>query len=276
MSSTKVQKLLRKTRRSKGRNAEICVIELTPAADQPPDFYTREELTLDKRDNFRSLLYDDFPELLQHVDSPHVSRQWDHPIKATGPVKRQQLNRLSHAERAKLNRQIKDAVDPCLIRLSYSEFGSPITFVRKADGSLRWCIDYRGLNEVTRKDAYPLPRVDDTLDELKDANFYTHLDLASGFWQVRVRDHDINKTAFQTPDGLMEWVAMPFGLCNTPATFQRMMNDILRDFLHNFVTIYLDDVCIYSRTLEEHMEHLRLVVQRFKEEGLKLRLKKLN
>jgi hypothetical protein len=147
-------------------------------------------------------------------------------------------------------------------------------FVRKADGSLRLCIDYRGLNEVTRKDAYPLPRVDDTLDELKDANFYTHLDLASGFWQVRECDRDIHKTAFQTPGGLMEWVAMPFGLCNAPATFQGMMNDILRDFLHKFVAVYLDDVCIFSCTLEEHMEHLRLVLQRFKEEGLKSRLKK--
>jgi hypothetical protein len=88
-----------------------------------------------------------------------------------------------------------------------------------------------------------------------------------------VRDKDIHKTAFQTHDGLMEWVAMPFGLCNAPATFQRMMNDILRDFLHKFVTVYLDDVCIYSRTLEEHIKHLRLFLQRFKEEGLKLRLK---
>jgi hypothetical protein len=136
------------------------------------------------------------------------------------------------------------------------------------------CIDYRGLNEVARKDAYLLPRVDDTLDELKYANFYTQLDLASGFWQVRVRDQDIHKTAFQTPDGLMEWVAMPFGLCNAQAPFQRMMNDILRAFLHKFVTVYLDDVCIYSRTVEEHLEHLRLVLQRFKEESLKLRLKK--
>jgi hypothetical protein len=136
--------------------------------------------------------------------------------------------------------------------------------VRKADGSHRLCIDYRGLNDVTRKDAYPLLRVDDTLRELKDANFYTHLDLASDFWQVRVRDHDIHKTAFQTLDGLMEWVAMQFGLCNAPTTFQRMMNDILRDFLHKFVTVYLDDVCIYNRTLEEHMEHMRLVLQRFK------------
>jgi small nuclear ribonucleoprotein (snRNP)-like protein len=112
------------------------------------------------------------------------------------------------------------------------------------------------------------------LDELKDENFYTHLYLASRFWQVRVRDKDIHKTAFQTHDGLMEWVAMPFGQCNALATFQRMMNDIVRDSLHKFVTVYLDDVCTYSRTLEGHLEHMRLVLQRFKEEGLKLRLKK--
>jgi hypothetical protein len=189
-------------------------------------------------------------------------------------MRRQRLNRLSPPERAELNRQLKDAMEVGLIRPNYIEFGSPIIFVRKAYSSLRLCIDYRGLNEVTRKDAYPLPRVDDTLDELKDANLYTHLDLAYGFWQVRVRDKDIHKTAFQTPSGLMEWVAMPFGLCNAPATFQRMMNDILRDFLHKFVTVYLDDVCIYNRLLQEHLEHLRLVLQRFKEEGLKLRLNK--
>jgi hypothetical protein len=241
---------MRKTRRSRGRNTEFYVIELTPAADQPTKFHTGEELTAAQRENFRSLLYDDFPELLQHVDSPHVSRQWDHPIETTGPMKR--LDRLSPVERAELNRQLKDAVDAGLIRPIYSEFGSQILFVRKADGSLRLCIDYRGLNEVTRKDAYPLPRVDDKLDELKDAKFYTHLDLAFGFWQVRVRDHDIHKTAFQTPDGLMEWVAMLFGMCNALATFQRLMNDILRDFLHKFVTVYLDDVCIYSRTGRTH------------------------
>jgi hypothetical protein len=132
-------------------------------------------------------------------------------------MKRQRLNRLSPA---KLNRQLKDKMEASLIRPSHSEFGSPILFVRQADGALRLCIDYRGLNEVTRKDAYPLPRVDDTLDELKDANFYTHLDLAYGFSQIRVREHVIHKTAFQTPNGLMEWVAMPFGLCNAAAAFQ--------------------------------------------------------
>jgi hypothetical protein len=96
-------------------------------------------------------------------------------------MKRQRLNKLSPAERVELSQQLKDAVDAGLIRPSYSEFGSPILFLRKADGSFCSCIDYRGLNEITREDAYPLPRVDDTLDELKNANFYTHLDLASGF-----------------------------------------------------------------------------------------------
>jgi hypothetical protein len=148
MLSTKVQKLMRKTRRSRGRNAEFYVIEVTPAADQPTKFHTGEELTAEQRENFRSLLYDDFPELLQPVDSPHVGRQWDHPIETNGPMKRQRLNRLSHAEHVELNRQLKDAMVACLIRPSYSEFGSPILFVRKAYGSLRLCIDYRGLNEV--------------------------------------------------------------------------------------------------------------------------------
>jgi hypothetical protein len=107
------------------------------------------------------LLYDDFPEVLQPVNSPHVSRQWDHPIETIGPMKCHHLNRMSLAERAKLNRQLKDAIEASLIRPNHSELGSPILFVRKAYGSLRMCIDYRGLNEVTRKDAYPLPRVDE-------------------------------------------------------------------------------------------------------------------
>jgi hypothetical protein len=147
--------------------------------------------------------------------------------------------------------------------------------VRKGDGSQRLCIDYRGLNVITRKDAYPLPRVDDTLNELKDVNYYIHIDLASSFLQVRVREEDIHKTAFQTHDGLMEWIAMPFGLRNALATFHMIMSDILCDLLHEFVTAYLDDDFVYNRTLHEHLENYRLLIQRFKEEGLKFRLKKL-
>jgi hypothetical protein len=105
--------------------------------------------------------------------------------------------------------------------------------------------------------------MDDTLDELKDANFYTNLDLASRFWQVRAREEDVHKIAFQTHNGSMEWVAMPFELCNALAPFRHMMNDILRESLHKFVTVYLGYACIYSRALEEHIEHMRLVLQRF-------------
>jgi hypothetical protein len=118
LSSTKVQKLMRKTRRSRGRHTEFYAIELTSAAEHTADFHTGEELTTEQRDNFRSVLYDDFPELLRPVDSPHVSRQWDHSIETTGPMRRQRLNRLSHAERAELNRQLKDAVEASLIRPS--------------------------------------------------------------------------------------------------------------------------------------------------------------
>jgi hypothetical protein len=142
------------------------------------------------RQHFQTLLYDDFLELLKPIGSPHASGQWDHSIGTIGPMKRQRLNQFSPKERAELNRQLKDAVEAGLIRHSLSEFGSPIRFLRKVYGSLRLCIDCRGIYEVTRKDVHPLPRVDDTLDELKEAKFCTHLDLAPGFWQVRVREED--------------------------------------------------------------------------------------
>jgi hypothetical protein len=145
-------------------------------------------------------------------------------------MRRQRPNRISRAERDELNRQLKDAVYVVLVRPSRSEFNSPIIFIIKAYGCLRMYPDYRGPSEITRKDAYPLPRVDDTLDEFKDANIYTHLDLAYRYWQVRVMAKDAHNTAFQTPHGLMEWVGMPFGLCNTQATFQRMMIDVFDTF----------------------------------------------
>jgi hypothetical protein len=181
MSSCNIQKLMRKTRRSRGHDADVFVIHVMPTAEQPAEFHTRDELTAEQHENFRSLIYDDFPELLRQVDSPRMSRQWDHPIETIGPMKCQRLIRLSLAERAELNRQLKDAVEASLICPSHNEFGSPILFARKADGSLRLCIDYRGSNEVARKNTYPRPRVDGTLDDLNDANFYTHIDLAPSF-----------------------------------------------------------------------------------------------
>jgi hypothetical protein len=145
------------------------------------EFHLGDKLTPRHCEDIRNMLSEDLPELLQPINSPPFTRPWHHLINTTGPLRRQRLNRLSHADKAKeLNRQVNDALDAGLVRPSRSEFGSAILFSRKADGSLRLCIEHRGLNEATRKDAYSLPHAEDTLDELKDANSYPHLDLAFG------------------------------------------------------------------------------------------------
>jgi hypothetical protein len=147
----------------------------------------------------------------------NVSRQWDHPIETNAPIKRQRLDLLSTAERAELNQQLKDVVEVSLIRPCHKEFGSPLLFVRQADGSLLLCIDYHGLNKVTRKHAYPLPRMDDTVDELKNANLDTHFDLASSFLQVREREEDVHKTAFKTI--MVRWNRLP---CHSGCVMHRL------------------------------------------------------
>ena len=138
------------------------------------------------------------------------------------------------------------------------------------------CIDYRKLNEVTVKDAYPLPRIGQTIDALQEAGVFSSLDLASGYWQIPVAPEDRHKTAFCTPDGgLYECLKMPFGLTNAPPTFQRYMNDVFKELLWKFVSIFLDDVLTYSKTPEEHLAHLRKVFQELRMAGLKLQPKKM-
>jgi hypothetical protein len=121
-------------------------------------------------------------------------------------------------------------------------------------------IDYRALNRQTVKKRYPMPRIDDTLDQLSGATVFTSLDLTSGYHQIRISDEDMPKTAFRTPAGLFEWKVLSFGLTNAPATFQTAMNAIFAPYLHKFVLVYLDDILIFSKTMEEHREHLREVL----------------
>lgn len=161
-----------------------------------------------------------------------------------------------------------------VIHESSSSYASPIVLVRKTDGSLRLCVDYRKLNAKTRRDAFPLPRIDESLDALGGAEIFSTIDLASGYHQVAVHEKDRHKTAFVTPFGLYEYCRMPFGLCNAPATFQRLMQSIMSDLVFHIALVYLDDLLVYSSTFTDHLERLETVFKRLKDTGLKVKVEK--
>lgn len=154
-----------------------------------------------------------------------------------------------------------------------SPYASPIVLVRKKDGSLRMCVDYRQLNSKTRKDAFPLPHIEESLDALTGACWFSTLDLASGYNQVPVAESDRAETAFCTPFGLFEWNCMPFGLCNAPSTFQRLMQRIFDQQCQSLL-LYLDDIVVFSCTIEEHLDRLKVVLGRLQKENLKVKLSK--
>ena len=144
----------------------------------------------------------------------------------------------------------------------------------KKDGTLRLCIDFRKLNDRTLKDSFPLPRIDDTLNKLNGAKFFTTLDLESGYWQIELDEASKEKTAFIVEDNLFQFKRMAIGLCNAPATFQRTMNFVLRDVLGKKALVYLDDIIIYSKTWEDHLNDLREVFSLLEKANFKLKLKK--
>jgi hypothetical protein len=197
----------------------------------------------------------------------------DIPVSDDIPVK-QPYRKLPFSQFEEVKEHIEELLRKGIIRESTSPYASPIVLVRKKDNSLRMCVDYRLLNKKTKKDAYPLPRIDETFDALRGASYFTSLDLASGYNQIAVADMDKEKTAFVTPCGHYEYNRMPFGLSNAPATFQRLMHKCLGDQLYQILLIFLDDLLIYSGTFSEMLSRLELVFTRLRAFGLKLNPKK--
>lgn len=173
-----------------------------------------------------------------------------------------------------LRSMLQGMVDKGIVRESSSPWAAPVVLVKKKSGAWRFCVDYRRLNALTHKDAYPLPRIEESLTTLEKAEWYSTLDLASGYWQVEVDPADREKTAFATPLGLYEFDRMPFGLCNAPATFQRLMQRCLGSQVNDSLLIYLDDIIVYSGSFDMHLTHLERVFQKLHEHGLKLQPKK--
>lgn len=195
-----------------------------------------------------------------------------HHVINTGsaPPIRQKPYRVSPSERKVINDQVGEMLKQGVIQESSSPWGAPVILVKKKDGSWRFCVDYRRLNAVTKKDVYPLARVDDAVDCLHSASYFSSVDLRSGYWQIPMHPSDKEKTAFVTPDGLYEFNVMPFGLCNAPATFERFMDTVLRGLKWNICMCYLDDVVIFGRTLDEHNYRLVVVLDCLQNAGLVL------
>jgi hypothetical protein len=170
--------------------------------------------------------------------------------------------RMPPTELAKLKNQLQELLDKGYIHPSSSPWGSPALFVKKKDGSLRMCVDYRPLNVVTIKNNYPLPRIDVLFDQLAGAKVFSKIDLRSGYHQIKIQASDVLKTAFSTRYDLYEFLVMSFGLTNASAYFMYLMNSVFMNELDKFVVVFIDDILIYSKNEAEHVKHLRVVLQR--------------
>ena len=214
-----------------------------------------------------------FPEELPGIP---LEREVDLSIRivpGTAPVSRAPY-RMAPAKLKELKVQLQELLDKGFIQPSVSPWGAPVLFVKKKDGTLRMCIDYQQINKVTVKNKYPLPRIEDLFYQLKGAGVFSKIDLRSGYYQLRVKEVDVSKTAFRTGYGHYEFLVMQFGLTNAPATFMDLMNRVFRPYVDQFVVVFIDDVLVYSKDAQEHEQHLKIVLQTLREKKLYAKLSK--
>ncbi|GAB2303215.1 hypothetical protein Dimus_038375 [Dionaea muscipula] len=193
-------------------------------------------------------------------------------VPGTKPISKARY-RMASIELKELHAQLQELLEKGFIRPSVSLWGAPVLFVKKK-GSMRLCIDYREINKATMKNKYPLPRIDDLFDQLQGAQVFSKIDLRSGYHQLRIREGDIANTAFRTRYGHYEFLVMPFGLTNAPAAFMDMMQRVFKPYLDRFVVVFIDDILIYSKSKEKHMEHLMIALQILRERQLYAKFKK--
>ncbi|KAL1549166.1 hypothetical protein AAHA92_17300 [Salvia divinorum] len=213
----------------------------------------------------------DFPDVFPDtLPGPPPKRQLEFVIDlepGSAPVSKAPC-RMAPKELEELKIQLQELLDLGFIRPSVSPWGAPVLFVKKKDGTLRMCIDYRELNKLTLKNKYPLPRIDDLFDQLRGAGVFSKIDLRSGYHQLKVRREDILKTAFRTRYGHYEFIVMSFGLTNAPAVFMDLMNRVFHPYLDKFVLVFIDDVLVYSKNEKEHEEHLMIALETLRAEKL--------
>ncbi|UYV70128.1 K02A2.6-like, partial [Cordylochernes scorpioides] len=240
--------------------------------DKVTEIQINEDLTLSQKNELRQVLskYSDLfssklgkTNLAKHrIDTENAK-----------PIKHKPY-RVSPKERDIIKEQIQDMLQDGVIRASSGPWAFPVILVRKRDGNWRFCVDYRKLNSITVKDVYPIPRIDDVMDTLQGSRYFTAIDLRSGYWQVEIEEQDKKKTAFTTSHGLYEFNVMPFGLCNAPATFERIMDNVLKNIKWKFCLCYLDDAIIYSPDFTTHLGRIEAVLKCFRESNLRLNGKK--